>query len=75
MYQGDAFPWLRNKFVVTDHCLANLMTVERGDNGWELVPWFKLDGNERINSIDADHDGELIISGFSGRIYRVEPGA
>lgn len=70
VYDGDQFPGLRGRFVVADHCGADLRILDAVGgvlNSWFVVP------NERINSIDADADGELIVSGFSGRIYRVVP--
>lgn len=72
VYRGAAFPYLEDRFVVGEHCTAQIYIVEPDGEGWALTEWFALDG-DRINSIDADADGELLVSGFSGRVYRVVP--
>lgn len=72
VYQGHMFPELRGKFIFADHCAGQLMFTQKVGDEWLLTPWLVLDG-QYINSVDADIDGELVVSTLFGRFYKVVP--
>lgn len=70
-YRGNWFGAIEGSMVVSDHCFGTIYLIEPGAK--ELDLWMTLPG-ERINSIDADANGELLVSGFSGTVYRISRG-
>lgn len=70
IYEGDLFPDLRGQFVFADHCSGQLMFSQRAGDDWVITPWITLEG-QYINSVDADADGELVVSTLFGRVYKI----
>lgn len=72
LYKGDLFPELQESFIIAEHCFSEMRIVHEGPDGWEILDWFEVP-NDRINSIDEDHDEELLITSRLGKFYRVVP--
>jgi glucose/arabinose dehydrogenase len=72
-YQGEAFAELVNTFVFADHCESRLKYLVETEDGWQIVEWILTD-QTFINSVDAGHDGEILVSDRPGGLKRIVPG-
>lgn len=70
VYEGNLFPELRGQFVFADHCAGQLMFTQKVGDKWLLTHWIVLE-DQYINSVDADADGELVVSTLFGRFYKI----
>lgn len=73
VYRGSAIPALVGRYVFADFCSREVWALRRDGSGVDVVELGSVPGNP--SSFGEDRDGELYITAFDGKIYKLVPGS
>jgi glucose/arabinose dehydrogenase len=72
-YRGSALDGFAGRYFFADYCSGELWALERGvDGSYRSAALGSVPGNP--TSFGEDADGELYLTSFDGRIYKLVPG-
>ncbi len=74
VYRGPGIPELKGKYIYADYATRRIWALDYSDANKPVnSELFVADFN--ISSFGVDHDNELYLCGFDGKIYKLEKGA
>lgn len=73
VYRGQTVPWLRGAYVYADFC-SGLVWALRHRDGSVVAHRQIADSGLMISSFGEDSSGELYLTTFDGRVYRIKDG-
>jgi hypothetical protein len=71
VYRGAKMPALQGYYLYADYCNGNMWVAFRSNNTWQaarfLTPGFS------VSSFGEDQAGELYVTDYSGKVWRIDP--
>lgn len=71
VYRGSRLPELVGRYVFGEFVTGEMWQLNRSGDGVEVTSLLRT--NAQIASFATDHDGELYVLDYAGRVLRVEP--
>ncbi len=71
VYRGTKMPALQGYYLYADYCNGNMWTAFRSNNIWQAVRF--LTPGFSVSSFGEDQAGELYVTDYSGKVWRIDP--
>ena len=69
VYRGCDYPHLLGYYILADYCSGRFWTIVQDGLIWDGEQ--ALDSGRSISTFGEDHEGEIYVAAFNGKIYKV----